>query len=178
MPTEHQEIKLMNGPGTGEAISEDGVRSFGALDANHVRLWRLGALVFRPDLNLDKSLSQPFCGVETDSSLGGLGNRTCCGPEERLLERWTHTGRANWLRMMLDARTNGFCFETGQFERAAAHSNNWIHRLLTVGFALSRSQPPRQAASRCHASLIGGHQEQGRAMLIGASSITKQTNRQ
>ena len=55
------------------AILGDGVRSFGALDDEVVRLWRLGALVFQPDLSLDRSLGQPLCGAETDSSLGGLG---------------------------------------------------------------------------------------------------------
>jgi len=69
-----------------DRISEDGVRSLAALDGTNVRLWRLGALVFQPEPCLDRSLRQPLCGVETDSSLGGPGNWTCWWPEERLAE--------------------------------------------------------------------------------------------
>ena len=136
------------------------MRSRSALNGLTVRYRRLGALVFRPDSSLDKSLRQPFCGVETDSSLGGLGDRTCWWPEERLrrghnFERGIDTPMDGWLLFSehseaVGSSEDGFialvlyppggCAQEGSvFER----SPTWRYRVLKAALRLR----PRRALS-------------------------------
>lgn len=65
---------LKTRPTLSSPFMEDGARSFTALDAQERPFWRLGALVFQPDIVRKSHQVSHSLGMETDSSLGGLGS--------------------------------------------------------------------------------------------------------